>query len=362
MELQKQNILFIGRATQQAGAENVILQLCEILNPCVNKIVVCAANGFNTKVLSDIGIKFYSIPDIEKKDPGTIFKVVSTINKIVKKEKITVIHTHHRMAAFYVSLLGLYKKSTFIATSHNTFYDKKALTRFTYKHCNVIACGEMVKWNLVDYFGLPDNQVAVIHNAVKPFVGEIIEDELVKQLHEDGCFVIGNIGRLSEQKGMEYYIQAIPKIVEVCPQVRFVIAGNGEDESKLKELSKNLGVDKYLTFLGYRNDVQNLMSQLDLIVLSSLWEGLPLTPIEAFSVGKTVVATAVDGTPEIVKDGENGLLVEAKSPDQIAQKVIWMIKNKQEKKMMELNAIRTFEEEFSFKVFTNTVLDYYRGL
>lgn len=362
MKLIEQNILFLARATVHGGTENVILQLCEILKPCVNKIVVCAADGFNTKALSDMGIKFYSIPDIEKKDPGTVFKVLGTIKRIVKEEKITVIHTHHRMAAFYASFLGLYKKCTFIATSHNTFHDKILLTRFAYKNCNVIACGEMVKRNLVDYFGLPDNQVTVIHNAVKPFVGKLVEDLLVKKLHDDGCFVIGNIGRLSEQKGMEYYIEAIPEIVKECPQARFAIAGNGEDENKLKELSKNFGVDKYLTFLGYRNDVQNLMSQLDLTVLSSLWEGLPLTPIEAFSVGKTVVATAVDGTPEIVKDGENGLLVEAESPDQIAQKIIWMIKNQEEKTKMELKARRTFEEEFSFEVFAKLVLDYYRSL
>ena len=264
--------------------------------------------------------------------------------------------------SFYVSLLGLYRKCKFIDTSHNTFKNKKLLTRFAYGHACLIACGEMVKKNLVEYYELSENQVTVIHNSVKPFVGEIIEDPLVKKLHDQGCFVIGNIGRLSEQKGMEYYIKAIPDVIKECPQARFVIAGSGEDESKLKELSKRIGVDKYLTFLGYRNDVQKLMSQLDLVVLSSLWEGLPLTPIEAFSVGKTVVATAVDGTPEVVNDGINGLLIESKSSRQIAEKVIWMVEHPEEKIKMEQNALKTFEEEFSFDVFSDAVLDYYRRL
>lgn len=362
MELNKQNILFIGRATQQAGAENVILQLCEILKPHANSIVVCAADGFNKTALFDLGIKFYSISDIEKKNLGTFFEIVRTIRKIVKDEKITVIHTHHRMAAFYVSLLGLSKKCTFIATGHNTFYDKKILTRFAYKNCNVIACGEMVKKNLVKTFGLLDSNVTVIHNAVKTYEGEFVEDKLVLDLRHQGYFVIGNIGRLSEQKGMQYYINAIPIVLKECPQARFVIVGNGIEESKLKELSTSLGINDFLSFLGYRNDIQNLMSQLDLVVLSSLWEGLPLTPIEAFSVGKTVVATAVDGTPEIVKDGENGLLVDARDSNQIAQKIIWMIKNESLKKKMELNAKKTFEAKFSFKVFKNSVLEYYRRI
>lgn len=168
MELSKQNVLFIGRATQQAGAENVILQLCEILKPKVNSITVCSADGFNKEALSNLSIKFYSIPDIENKNPKTVILIARTIKRIVAQEHITVIHTHHRMAAFYVALLGLYKKCLFINTSHNTFFNKKILTRFAYKRANLIACGEMVMKNLVDVYGIPEESVVVIHNAVKP--------------------------------------------------------------------------------------------------------------------------------------------------------------------------------------------------
>ena len=263
------------------------------------------------------------------------------------------------MAAFYVSVLGLYRKCVFIATAHNTFHDKKFLTHFAYKKCNVIACGEMVKKNLVEYYELSENQVTVIHNAVKPFVGEIIEDPQVKKLHEEGCFVIGNIGRLSEQKGMEYYIKAIPDVIKECPQARFVIAGSGEDESKLKELSEYIGADKYLTFLGYRNDVQNLMSQLDLVVLSSLWEGLPLTPIEAFSVGKTIIATAVDGTVEIVKDRENGMLIPPKKVDAISNSINYIIENPNIREKYENNAKICYYREFTEMMFNLKIVNYY---
>lgn len=362
MNLKEQNILFFTRTMKLGGTENVVLLLCEIFKPLVNSIVVCSCGGVNVDKLSEMEIKHYEIPDIESKSLSTLFNVSKTINDVVENERITIIHTHHRMAAFYVSLLGLYKKCTFLNTSHNTFENRRFLTRFAYSHAHLIACGEMVKRNLVDYFGLSDNQVTVIHNVVKTFDGKVIEDPLIKKLHDEGCFVVGNIGRLSEQKGMKYYIDAIPKVLKEYPNARFVIAGNGTEEAKLKELSKNLGINEYLTFLGYRNDIQNLMSQLDLVVLSSLWEGLPLTPIEAFSVGKTVVATAVDGTPEVVKDGENGLLVDARDSDQISQKIIWMMNNKSLRKEMELSAKKTFESVFSYRVFANSVLDYYKSI
>lgn len=220
----------------------------------------------------------------------------------------------------------------------------------------------MVKKNLIQEFGLSDKQVTVIHNAVKPFDGNIIVDTLVKKFHNEGNFVIGNIGRLSKQKGMEFFIYAIPEVIKKQSNTRFIIVGNGEDEEKLKKLSKNLGLNDYLYFLGYRNDIQNLMSQLDLIVLSSLWEGLPLIPIEAFSVKKTIVATDVDGTPEIVKNMDNGLLVEPGNSKEIANAILWMIENKDMKNKMELNAKKTFDDQFSEITFSNSIINYYRSI
>lgn len=198
-----------------------------------------------------------------------------TITKLVKVENITIIHTHHRMAAFYVSLLGLYRKCKFFNTSHNTFDNKRILTRFAYKHANLIACGEMVKKNLVEVFNLKN--VQVVYNSVPAFTDDVVLDPLISELHKKGYFVIGNVGRLSEQKGMKYFIDAVPDILKRHPEARFLIIGNGEDEEKLKKLITQLHIKDQVYLMGYRNDIQNIMSQLDLVVLSSLWEGLPLT-------------------------------------------------------------------------------------
>ena len=356
MDLNNQNLLFFSRSTQHGGTENVILQLCEIFHNKVNKIVVAAGSGFKKEELLKYNIKFYEFPDIEDKNPMTIYRCMRMLEKIVKDEEITVIHTHHRMAAFYVELTGLYKKCVFINTSHNTFYNRRVLTRSAYKKAHLIACGEMVKRNLTEFFGLKD--VTVIHNAVKPFADKISLDPILNADRKDEKFLIGNVGRLSEQKGMEYYIQAIPEVVRTHPEAQFYIIGSGEDEVKLKKMSDGLPV----TFMGYRTDIQNLMSQLDLIVLSSLWEGFPLTPIEAFSVNKTIVATGVDGTLEIVKNKENGLLVKAKDVNGLAKSINWMIEHPDEKKKMESKAKESYEKELSFDILAKSYIDYYRSL
>lgn len=359
MELKKQNVLLFTRTMGIGGTEKVVLQLCETLESLVHSITVCSCGGVNVSQLKKMGIRHVSIPDIENKSPDTILMVAGAIKKIVQEEQITIIHTHHRMAAFYVTALRLYKKCVFINTSHNTFFNKKVLTAFVYKHASLIACGDMVKKNLVNYFGFSDQKVTVIRNAVAPFDGKIIKDETIEKLRNDGCFIVGNIGRLSEQKGMEYYIQALPEILKNHHETHFLIIGAGELEQNLKELAKRLKVENNIHFLGYHSDIQNLISQLDLVVLSSLWEGLPLTPIEAFSVGKTVVATAVDGTVEVVEDRKNGRLVDPKKPEQIAENVIWMMEHPEEKKLMEQEAKKRYDQEFSIERLSKAYIDFY---
>ena len=125
MILKVQNLLFFTRTMALGGTENVVLQLCEIFKPLVNNIAVCSCGGENVKRLDEMGIHHYTIPDIENKSPSVMLKVAKQLRKIIRDENITVIHTHHRMAAFYVAALRLYKKCSFINTSHNTFYDKK---------------------------------------------------------------------------------------------------------------------------------------------------------------------------------------------------------------------------------------------
>lgn len=360
MKLSEQNILYIARAPIHGGTENVVLQLCEIFQPIVNKVVVCAGKGFNQEPLKKMGIKFYEIPDLENKNPLNILKISVKLKHIVKTENITVIHTHHRMAAFYVALLRLYKKCVFINTSHNTFYNKIKLTRFAYKHAHLIACGEMVKKNLVDEFGL--KKVTVIHNAVKPFKGPVVEEPILKNLHDQGYFLVGNVGRLTKQKGFKYFIESMPLVLKQHSKTKFVIIGSGELETALKKEAQEIGVAKDIIWLGYRKDVQNLMSQLDLIVLSSLWEGLPLTPIEAFSVGVPVVGTAVDGTLEIIKNGINGYLIKKEKYRDLAKMISSLSQDKILMNKLSNAAIITFEKNFSFSIFNAGYIDYYKSL
>lgn len=361
MALKEQNILFFTRTMKSGGTENVVLQLCEILSPYVNKIVVCSCGGVNVDKLNKMKIRHYTIPDISERKPVNVIQICLSIRKIVRDEKITVIHSHHRMAAFYTNLAAR-KKIIKIVNAHNTFYDKKRMTQIAYKGTNIIAVGEKVKDNLTEYYRIPKNQVTVIHNAVKAFDGKSIPVKEFAELRKNGNLLIGNIGRLTEQKGMEYFIAAASKVYQKYQNTRFYIIGDGEDADRLKRIAHERLPKGVLEFLGYRPDIQNVISQLDFIVLSSLWEGLPLIPIEAYSVGKTIVATAVDGTVEIVRDGVDGFLAEPGNADAIADKIIYLIEHPEKRAEMEKTALGWYKREFSFEKLSGSYIKYYRSI
>ena len=361
MKLEKQNVLFIVRTMGLGGTENVVLQLCEILAGRVNKVVVCSSGGVHEKKIQALGIKHYMIPDIASKNPLNMLKTYRSIRTIIKKEKITIVHSHHRMAALYAELVAP-KSVIKVANAHNTFQNKKRLTQFAYHNTDIVAVGEMVKKNLTDFFEIPDRQISVIHNAVKPFDGVVQSISVLNKEKAKGHILIGNIGRLSEQKGMNYFIDAAEIVIRSHSEARFIIVGDGELKNQLHEHVKSKHLQDVFLFLGYRNDIQNVISQLDFIVLSSLWEGLPLTPIEAYSVGKTVIGTAVDGTQEIIRDGIDGYLVESRNVAQIAEKIKALLEHPNIREKMEAQAIQRYQDEFSFEKLEQSYLYFYKEL
>ncbi|WP_278656760.1 glycosyltransferase [Paraclostridium bifermentans] len=356
------NILYFTRTMGVGGTEKVILQLCESLNGNFKKIIVCSSGGENVEVLKKLGIKHYKINDIENKNPLYILSNLIKLKKIITEENIDIVHTHHRMAAFYTRLLTNFKNFKFVHTAHNTFFNKKRLTNFALRKSEIISVGESVKNNLVNEFKIPKDRIQVIYNSVVTKSGSSVLLEEIQSAKKLGFFTVGNIGRICEQKGMEYFVKAINEVINKNLKMKFFIIGDGEDRDKIEDLIKKFKLEKHVTILGYRKDVLNIMAQLDLIVLSSLWEGLPLTPIEAFSLGKTVIGTNVDGTPEIIENGRNGILVEPKDYITLAKKIIYLEENNEILKQLEIQALKTYNNKFSYKKFEKSYVNYYKKL
>src|SRR5208337_2745655 len=137
-----------------------------------------------------------------------------------------------------------------------------------------------------------------------------------------GEILIGSVGRLHEQKGYDDLIRAARLIVDERPNVRFAIAGDGPMRADLEALIRSLNLTERFQLCGFRSDISNFVSALDLFVSSSRWEGLPIAVVESMLLRRPVVATDVGGVAEVVKPGATGYLVPPGDPQTLAATVL----------------------------------------
>lgn len=194
-------------------------------------------------------------------------------------------------------------------------------------------------------------RTTVIYNGLEPVDPSIFEDSRSRLRSEfnidSDTGTVLHIARFHYQKGQEFLIQAIPKVIESCDDVRFILVGDGPDFERIKSLSDSYGLsDDKVLFTGTRTDSLELMSASDVFVLSSRWEGLPYTIIEAMMMEKPVVATNVDGIPEAVEDGATGLLVPPQDPSALTAALIESLGDKDASASMGKQGRAVFEERF----------------
>ena len=360
MNLKKQNVLMFEKTMNLGGSSKIVIQMCEALKPKVNKIVVCSVGGLNTSALDELGIKHYNIPDISNLTFSNMFRTLSVLNKVIKHENITIIHTHHRMAAFYTFILSFFKDFSFLASVHGEFYDKKIFTKMAYSRALVIPCGDMVKKNIIDFFGVKKN-IVVLRNAIRKDLSPVKEIPELQEYKKNNYKLIGYLGRLSEEKGVLYLIDSLKFFAE-DEKIRYVIVGEGYMKDKMDQILARNHCENKVIYLGYRNDPQNVIRQLDCVVLPSLTEGLPLTPMEAFAQGKPVIASAVGGNVELVRNGENGILISPRKSKEIAIAIRQLLFNRELYNSCVENAKIDYETKFSIEVFNKDLEKIYEGL
>lgn len=351
--MDKLNVLHLARTMDQGGAEKIVYQLASGTYKSGTHVAIASCGGVYEGMLEEQGILHYRIPDMECKRPETVIRTVKVLIKIVRKEQIDIIHSHHRMAALYAHLLKIcFPKIKLIYTAHNVFFDKKLLTRLALSRTQVVAVGEGVRKNLTDTFHINPKKIEIIYNAVQQ---ESIEKNNfhpeLQKLKIQGYMLVGSIGRLSVQKGMDVFIRALKMISHKRTDVKGVIIGDGEDREKLQSLIAELGMEDKILMLGYQEHVRTLIRQLDLVVMASRWEGFPLIPIEVFSAGKTLVASDIGGINEIVKNRQNGLLVPKDQIEEFSRAMEELLENLKLRERLEKNGKEYYEASFDYESF-----------
>ena len=351
---QKNNILHISRTMDIGGAERIVYQLATDLKDEFDQVHVASTGGLWEEKLAENGIQHHQILDVDSKNPSTVLAILSSLSKIIKDQQINIVHTHHRMAAFYIRLLQLrHPKLIHVYTAHNVFKDKLPLYKFALGKAHVISVGDAVNKNLKADVGIKDT--TVIYNGVlmkesQGIVAEISQTPGVK---------VGCVARLSEQKGLTYLIEAMSLVTN--PSVSLFIVGDGELRNDLMNQTKQLSLEERIHFLGYRSDVVECINSFDFLVSSSLYEGLALSVIETFLNGKTIVATDIPGINEIVNE-TNGVLVPVKNPNAMAQAIDKLAGEVKFREKLAKKARLDYESKYSYFSFINNYKQFYMKL
>ena len=187
-------------------------------------------------------------------------------------------------------------------------------------------------------------------------------EDMKRELGVDGAIVIGTAGRLTPVKGQDTFLRAARLILDREPRAQFLIAGDGPLEHDLKSLAGQLGIDSACRFLGARNDIADVVSAMDVFVLPSLNEGMPMAALEAMALAKPVVASKVGGLPEVIRHRESGVLVPPGNADALAAACLELVRDRSRAARMGAEARRTIEAEFSGERNGQALADVYRAV
>lgn len=358
----------------RAGAEEVAFELFRRLDPDkFRKYLVCPPELLETFSGDWQGENTVTL-GLKLEDPWQ-WPAARQFTAFLRAEKIDVVHAHMiRGALAAVPLARLAGVPVVVHTCHGLEVWRKSWIkrqywidrRITNWSDATIAVSESTASHLLQDKKLDPEKVKVIRNGrtLDGFKADAaVQDRLRAELGiRAESSVVGVFGRLEPQKAHKYLIEALPSVRRQVPGLKVLVVGEGGLRQELEAHAAKLGLSEAVVFTGYRRDSMNLMALCDVIALPSLYEGMPLVPIEAAVLGKAVVATAVDGTKEVVADGATGILVPPQQPQALADAIIRLLLNPAERREMGERAGVRAREQFTLERQVQVTADFYEGL
>ncbi|MHB8158637.1 MAG: glycosyltransferase [Desulfocucumaceae bacterium] len=366
-------VLHVIGGGEFGGAERHILNLATAMKQTMVEVSVCClfADPF-VKLAREAGIRSHSVPMRHKLD----FGIVTKLRDLIIAEKIDIVHTHGVRANLVGRLAArMAGVETVVTTVHsllsqdypdlfsrlaNTLIEKVSRGLTT----QFIAVSGSLQKALIQQ-GIPEKRITVIYNGLNPELFN--ENEPSGRWRQKAGFapgipLVAIVGRLHPVKGHRYFLRSASEILKERTDVHFLVVGSGPEREGLEDYTKNLGISDYVTFTGFVSDVTELMPDLNLLIVPSLWEGFGLTALEAMAVGVPVVATSVGGLPEIVEHGTTGLLVSPADEVGLTRGIVWMLDHPQEAVEMAAAAKAVVEQKFTAAAMARKTEDLYHRL
>lgn len=300
-------------------------------------------------------------------------RAIGALKKIFKAEEPDIVHSHASMSARIAARRSGVRAIAY--TRHSVFPPSPRISRGLGKKLNgminnhycdgIIAVAEAAKQNLVDT-GVDPKKISVILNGVEP-VHPLPPEELSAARKrfgvQDGERVVSIVARLNPVKGHEYFIRAAKQVADRGGRAKFLIAGTGEAEGRLRQLTAELGLDDTVLFTGFLDDVAPLLSITDIQVNASYGtEATSLSLLEGMSLGIPAVVSDFGGNPGVIADGQNGLITPQRDADALAGALLRLLEDRDQYSQMQARAKQIFTEKFTAEIMSTKIESFYVNL
>lgn len=313
----------LAGSASYGGGERYLELLCEHLDPSrLRPILICPEPGPFVGRMQACGVDVRVVHLDPLFNPFALMRLV----RVLSQEHVTILQTHGARANFYGRVAGwLAGVPAVISTVHNSLadYEVSRVKRWMYSTAlrvtlpwskRIICVSEAIRRDVIKDDPAAASLTETVHNGIdrRLFQNAVDRTRVRREFGLTAGPLLVTVARLSQPKGHADLIEALALLRGRWPQLQCVCVGDGELKGQLERLAGERGLSSMCRFVGSRDDVMEFYAAADVVVLPSHSEGFPFVILEALAMGKPVIATSVNGVPEVIEHMETGLLVNAR--------------------------------------------------
>jgi glycosyltransferase involved in cell wall biosynthesis len=327
------------------GAQEVV---CQLVKYCQHdffqpEVLTLRDLGHYWEVLRSIGVPVHSLlpHDLEiYKNYGCLrVHMLTRLFLFLRQNRYDLVHTHLLWSMmFFTPLAALFRVPVRFNHDHALdvvrYQEHRTLRLLSNRLAHhIIAVSSSLSSFLSQEENIPAHKITVINNSVDlSRFHRRSESNLQERVRRNwdlpaDALIVGGVGRLDYQKNFPLFLEVAAEVCAQLPQAIFIIAGEGPDRASLEEQSRKLGITSRVRFLGFVKEMPEFYQSLDLLLLTSHFEGTPLTVLEAMAMGIPVVASQVDGVGEVLQEGKDAILVPPGLKDLFVKGVCQLLQN-----------------------------------
>jgi glycosyltransferase involved in cell wall biosynthesis len=291
------------------------------------------------------------------------------LSRLLKQLKPDIVHAHDphgvAMASIALSMSTMPQLPRLVASRRVDFHMRRsALSRWKYRQVDCFICASEAIREIVVSDGIPRSRTVTVHEGIDlGRVGAAPRAELHKDLwlpHD--APLVGNVAALVAHKGQRHLVDAAAQVLPKHPDARFIIAGEGELRPQLEHQIRQQRLEKHVILAGFRADILSVHKAFDIFVMSSVTEGLGTSILDAMACGKPVVGTTAGGIPEVVVDGETGLLAPPRDAGAMAAAITRLLSDRSLRERMGAAGLARVRERFSAETMVTNTLTVYQQI